>query len=84
VLVTNRGTAALGWLNAETLTCRAVFDTGLRPNGVAFFSRSRMAIVACIGDETRRPILQAIQLDRRERWSAVLSGRPRWCVTDAE
>src|SRR6516164_2888043 len=30
VLVTNRGFAALGWIDAETLTCRAVFDTGLR------------------------------------------------------
>ena len=84
VLVTNRGFAALGWIDAETLTCRAVFDTGLRPNGVAFVSRLRMAVVACIGDETHRPILQAIQLDRAEQWSADLPGRPRWCVTDAE
>src|SRR5215813_984895 len=30
------------------------------------------------------PILHAIQLDRRERWSADLPGRPRWCVTDGE
>jgi hypothetical protein len=84
VLVTNRGAARLGWIDAETLTSRAVFGTGLRPNGVAFVSRLRMAVVACIGDETHRPILQAIQLDRRERWSADLPGRPRWCVTDAE
>jgi hypothetical protein len=84
VLVTNRGAARLGSIDAETLTSRAVFGTGLRPNGVAFVSRLRMAVIACIGDETHRPILQAIQLDRRGRWSADLPGRPRWCVTDAE
>jgi DNA-binding beta-propeller fold protein YncE len=84
VLVTNRGAAALSWIDAETLTSRGVFSTGLRPNGVAFVSRSRTAVVACIGDETHCPILQAIQLDRSERWSADLPGRPRWCVTDTE
>jgi DNA-binding beta-propeller fold protein YncE len=84
VLVTNRGAARLRWIDAETLTSRAVFGTGLRPNGVSFVSRLGMAVVACIGDETHRPILEAIQFDGRERWSADLPGRPRWCVTDAE
>jgi hypothetical protein len=84
VLVTNRGAATLGWIDAEALSCRADFGTDPRPNGIAFVPRSRMVVVACIRDKTRRPILQTIQLDRRERWSADLPGRPRWCVTDAE
>jgi hypothetical protein len=67
VLVTNRGAAALVWIYGETLTCRAVFGTGPRPNGVAFVSHLRMAVVAGIGDETHRPILQAIRLDRHQR-----------------
>ena len=35
VLVTNRGAASLSLVDASTLQTRAVFDTGLRPNGVA-------------------------------------------------
>jgi DNA-binding beta-propeller fold protein YncE len=83
VLVTNRGEAALAWIDAETLITRAVFGTGLRPNGVAFVSRLRMAVVACIGDDSHTPVLEVIELDGRRRWSVDLPGRPRWCVTDA-
>jgi DNA-binding beta-propeller fold protein YncE len=55
VLVTNRGAASLAWIDADTLATRAVFDTGPRPNGVALVARLRLAIVACIGDDARRP-----------------------------
>src|SRR5213595_1384130 len=34
VLVTNRGSANLAWVDGGNLETRAVFKTGLRPNGV--------------------------------------------------
>jgi hypothetical protein len=83
VLVTNRGAATLAWLDGDTLETRAVFKTGRRPNGVAIVSRRGLAVVACIGDETRGPELQVLNLDGGQRWSVDLPGRPRWCVTDA-
>ena len=52
VLVTNRRAGALAWVDGRTLETRAVFDTGLRPNGVAFVSRRNLVMIACIGDET--------------------------------
>ena len=55
VLVTNRGAASLAWIDAHTLETRAVFNTGPRPNGVAIVSHLRLAVVACIGDDIRRP-----------------------------
>lgn len=83
VLVTNRGAASLAWVDADTLATRAVFDTGPRPNGVALVPHLRLAIVACIGDEVHGPTLEVVRLDRGQRWSIDLPGRPRWCVTDA-
>ena len=83
VLVTNRGSASLAWLNAESLEQRAVIETGPRPNGVAFVARSMLALVACIGDERVGPTLHSISLDSSLRWSIDLPGRPRWCVMDA-
>jgi DNA-binding beta-propeller fold protein YncE len=82
VLVTNRGAAGLAWIDAYTLETRAVFDTGLRPNGVAIVSRLSLAVVACLGDETHRPELQVFDLEGNQRWTVDLPGRPRWCVTD--
>jgi hypothetical protein len=82
VLVTNRGAARLAWVDACSLKMRAEFDTGIRPNGVAIVSRLKLAVVACIGDETHDPVLQALDLERRGRWALDLPGRPRWCVTD--
>lgn len=84
VLVTSRGAASLAWVDGDTLETRAVYSTGLRPNGVAIVSDRRLAVVACIGDETKRAELQVLNLDRDQRWSIHLPGRPRWCVTDAE
>lgn len=81
VLVTNRGRAELAWVDARTLETRAVFRTGSRPNGVAIVSRSRLGVVACIGDTHHEPKLQAIDLANRRRSEIELPGQPRWCVT---
>ncbi len=84
VLVTNRGSASLAWVDAHTLKTRIVLGTGPRPNGVAFVSPLRAAVVACIGDETHKPQLQVLGLEGDRRWSIDLPGRPRWCVVDAK
>jgi len=83
VLVTNRVSASLAWVDAHTLETREVLDTGPRPNGVAFVSPLHIAVVACIGDETHKPQLQVLGLEGDRRWSIDLPGRPRWCVVDA-
>src|SRR5438128_677302 len=40
--------------------------------------------MACIGNESHEPELQTLVLDKSQRWSVVLPGRPRWCVTGRE
>ena len=82
ILVTNRGAASLAWLDARSLETRRVFKVGPRPNGVAIVARQKLAIAACIGDESHRPTLHVVGLDDA-RYSIELPGRPRWCVTDA-
>jgi hypothetical protein len=82
VLVTNRRTARLAWVDAYSLEKRAEFETGLGPNGVAFVSRLKLAVVACIGDENA--VLQTLDLEGHGRWEIDLPGRPRWCVTDVD
>jgi DNA-binding beta-propeller fold protein YncE len=72
VLVTNRGAASLAWLDGDTLETRAVFKTGHRPNGVAIVSRLRLAVVACIGDETQTAKLQALSLNGDQQSSIEL------------
>jgi hypothetical protein len=84
VLVTNRGAAQLAWVDSDTLEMRGILATAPRPNGVAIVPHSRIAVVACIGDETHGPELQALVLDKSQRWSIALPGRPRWCVTNRE
>src|SRR5262245_14774061 len=84
ILVTNHGAESLAWIDGDTLETRGIFDTGMRPNGVAIVSQRRLAVVACIGDETRGPELQVLDLDKHQCKSIDLPGRPRWCVTDAE
>jgi len=84
VLVTNRGSAGLAWVDGDTLETRQVYPAAPRPNGVAIVSHSRLAIVACIGNESHGPELQSLVLDKSQRWSVALPGRPRWCVTDRE
>src|SRR6266508_4282745 len=51
ILVTNRGSASLAWLDGATLETKAVLKTGARPNGAAIIKRLALGIVACIGDE---------------------------------
>jgi DNA-binding beta-propeller fold protein YncE len=82
VLVTSRGSAELAVVDAHSLKTRAVLKTAPRPNGVALVASRRLAVVACIGDAAHAPELQVIGLAGQKRWSAVLPGRPRWCVTD--
>jgi hypothetical protein len=84
VLVTNRGGASLAWVDARTLETRTVLNTGPRPNGVAIVSSLQVAVVACIGDDTRAPQLQVLGLEGERRWSIDLPGRPRWCVVDTK
>jgi protein-tyrosine-phosphatase len=83
VLVTNRGRAELAWVDARTLKALGVFETGVRPNGVAMVAHSRLAVVACIGDPQHAPKLQAIDLVGGRRSEIELPGQPRWCVTDS-
>jgi DNA-binding beta-propeller fold protein YncE len=83
VFVTNRGAASLAWLDADSLETRRVFKVGAKPNGVAIVARQKLAIAACIGDESHRPTLHVIGLDGGAHHAIDLPGRPRWCVTDA-
>ena len=84
VLVTNRGSASLAWVDARTLETRTVLNTAPRPNGVALVSSLQVAVVACIGDDTHAPQLQVLELEGERKWSMDLPGRPRWCVVDAK
>src|SRR5258708_6035193 len=54
ILVTNRGSASIAWLDADTLETRAVHKTGARPNGAAIIPRKGLGIVACIGRSRAR------------------------------
>src|SRR5712672_3171338 len=83
ILVTNRGSASVAWLDAGTLKTHAVFKTSARPNGAVIAARSGLAIAACIGDDKETPTLQLFGLSDHRRVSIELPGRPRWCVTDA-
>ena len=84
VLVTNRGSASLACIDAQTLETQFVQPTALRPNGVAIVSRCGLALVACIGNEVHGPELQSLILDKSQRWSLALPGRPCWCVTNRQ
>jgi len=83
ILVTNRGSASVAFLDAGTLETRALFKTGARPNGAVIVARSGLAIAACIGDDGETPTLQLTELSSHKHVSIDLPGRPRWCVTDA-
>ena len=83
VLVTNRGSASLSWVDAKSLATLGVFDTGHRPNGVAIVAGRKLAIAACIGDDAHRPELRVFGLDDDQKHTLALPGQPRWCVTDA-
>lgn len=59
ILVTNRGSASIAWLDAATLETKAVLKTGARPNGAAIVKHLSLGIVACIGDDRKTPTLHA-------------------------
>jgi hypothetical protein len=82
ILVTNRGSASITLLDADTLETRARYETGRRPNGAVIVARSGLAIAACIGDDGEVPTLHLFGLQDRKHVSIDLPGRPRWCVTD--
>jgi hypothetical protein len=83
ILLTNRGAASIAWLDATTYETRATFKTGPRPNGAAIIKAKELSVVACIGDDSTTPTLQAYGLTDGSHHSIDLPGRPRWCVTDA-
>jgi YVTN family beta-propeller protein len=83
ILVTNRGSASIALLDADSLKTRATFKTGARPNGAVIVARSSLAIAACIGDDKEAPTLHLFRLSGHQHVSIELPGRPRWCVTDA-
>jgi hypothetical protein len=83
ILLTNRGSASIAWLDGTTFKTRSVLATGPRPNGAAIIKRLSLGIAACIGDEKETPTLQAFRLGDGQRVKLDLPGRPRWCVTDA-
>jgi DNA-binding beta-propeller fold protein YncE len=83
VLVTNRGSASLAWLDALSLETQAIFVTGPRPNGVALVPSRALAVAACIGDNSGVPTLEVFKLPQGRQHVLELPGRPRWCVIDA-
>lgn len=83
ILVTNRGSASVALLDANSLKTQATFKTGVRPNGAVIVARSGLAIAACIGDDKEAPTLHLFGLSDQKHVSIELPGRPRWCVTDA-
>jgi hypothetical protein len=83
ILVTNRGSAGVALLDADSLKTLAAFKTGARPNGAVIVARSGLAIAACIGDDKETPTLHLFGLSDHQHKSIELPGRPRWCVTDA-
>jgi YVTN family beta-propeller protein len=83
ILVTNRGSASIALLDADTLKTRATYKTGGRPNGAVIVARLGIGIAACIGIDGETPTLQLYGLKDRKHISIDLPGRPRWCVTDA-
>lgn len=84
VLVTNRGSASMAWVDAATLKTRSVFATAPRPNGVAITASAKFGIAACIGDGTHGPELHAFELTSGRQRKLKLPGRPRWCVVSAD
>ena len=83
VLVTNRGAASMALVDACSLQTKRVFKVGHRPNGVAIVARQKLAIAACIGDDSHKSTLHVFDLDGDDHHSIDLPGRPRWCITDA-
>ncbi len=82
VLVSNRAAASVTTIDASTLAGTRTYATAARPNGVALAPGRRLALVACLGDETQEPVLHAIDLGSGAGKTLALPGSPRWCVVD--
>src|SRR5437762_10163095 len=65
ILVTNRGSASIAWLDADTLETRATYQTGGQPNGAVIVAQSGLGIAACIGTDEETPTLQLFGLRDR-------------------
>ncbi|WP_050423310.1 YncE family protein [Bradyrhizobium tropiciagri] len=76
VLLTNRGSASIAWMSAESFKTEAVFETGPRPNGAAIVKRLALGIAACIGSDTETPTLQSFHLRNGRVAKLELPGRP--------
>src|SRR5438128_895235 len=62
ILVTNRGSASIAWLDAGSLETRGTWKTGGRPNGAVIVASSGLGIAACIGVDEETPTLQLVGL----------------------
>src|SRR5215475_6623537 len=73
-------------------TCRHVSTLASFPEAAGVVAEQGQILVtnrgaeslAWIDGDTRGPELQVLGLDKHQRESIDLPGRPRWCVTDAE
>src|SRR5258708_19119682 len=83
ILITNRGSASIAWLDGGTLETRATYKTGGRPNGAVIVARLGLGIAACIGVDGETPTLQLYGLSDRRHLLIYLPGPPPWCGTDA-
>src|SRR5215217_1009762 len=72
ILITNRGSASIALLDADTLETRAVYKTGGRPNGAVIVAQTGLGIAACIGVDGETPTLQLYGLSDRRHVSINL------------
>ena len=85
VLVTNRGSASLAWIDARKPRNPApCSEPATSPTASPSRHAEGLAIAACIGDETHAPELHCIDLRGGKRTSLDLPGQSRWCVMDAD
>jgi YVTN family beta-propeller protein len=54
ILVTNRGSASISWLDASTLKTKSTFNSGARPNGAAIVKRLALGIALASATTMRR------------------------------
>ena len=64
ILLTNRGSASISWLDAATLKTKSTLKTGARPNGAAIVKRLALGIAACIGDDSETPTSARVPTQR--------------------
>ncbi len=79
VLAAARGAGKILVIDAERGDARGEVRVGSRPNGLAWDSRRKRALVADVEDHQARLV---DTLQSRVLTEAQLPGRPRWCVYD--